>query len=78
MKFSPTVAEIADMSPMCSIMEAMAMGAMTKMAEISNFATLPPKFVTKGWKPRMGFVPLRSVVSARPEKSTMPATRATT
>ena len=59
MKFSPTVAEMADISPMCSIMEAMAMGAMTKMAEISNFATLPPKFVTKGWKPRMGFVPLR-------------------
>ena len=32
MKFSPTVAEIADISPMCSIMVASAIGAITKIA----------------------------------------------
>ena len=64
MKFSPTVAEMADMSPMCSIMEAMAMGAITKMAEMSNLATLPVKLVTNGWNPRIG-------ASAMPEKSSM-------
>ena len=36
MKFSPTVAEIADISPICSIMVARAIGAMTKIAVISN------------------------------------------
>ena len=58
------------MSPMCSIMEAMAMGAMTRMAEISNLATEPPKLVTKGWKPSTS-------APARLVKSTLPATRAT-
>ena len=35
---SPTVAEMADMSPMCSIMAAMAMGAITRMEVRSNLA----------------------------------------
>ena len=37
-KSSPTVAEMAEMSPMCSIMAAMAMGAMTRMEVRSNLA----------------------------------------
>ena len=36
MKFSPTVAEMADISPMCSIMVARAIGAITRMAVMSN------------------------------------------
>ena len=35
-KFSPTVAEMADISPTCSIMVAMAIGAITRMAVTSN------------------------------------------
>ena len=35
-KFLPTVAEIADISPMCSIMVAAAIGAITKIAVKSN------------------------------------------
>ena len=38
MKFLPVVEEMADMSPMCSIMAAMAMGAMTRMEVRSNLA----------------------------------------
>ena len=38
MKFLPVVEEIAEMSPMCSIMAAMAMGAMTRMEVMSNLA----------------------------------------
>ena len=38
MKLRPVVEEMAEMSPMCSIMAAMAMGAMTRIAETSNFA----------------------------------------
>ena len=53
MKFLPTVAEMADISPMCSIMAAMAMGAMTRMEVTSNLAIEPPKSVMKGWKPRI-------------------------
>ena len=34
----PVVEEMADTSPICSIMAAMAMGAMTRMAEMSNLA----------------------------------------
>ena len=51
MKFSPTVAEMADMSPMCSIMAAMAMGAITRMEVRSNLAMEPVKLVKKGWRP---------------------------
>ena len=35
-KFWPTVAEMADMSPMCSIMVATEIGAMTRIAVRSN------------------------------------------
>ena len=38
MKFVPVVEEMAEMSPMCSIMAAMAMGAITRMAVRSNLA----------------------------------------
>ena len=38
MKFLPVVEEMADMSPMCSIMAAMAMGAITRMEVMSNLA----------------------------------------
>ena len=52
------------MSPMCSIMAAMAMGAMTKMEVRSNLAR------KKGWMPT-------GAAEARPEKSmrgtTLPA-----
>ena len=36
MKLRLVVAEMADISPMCSIMEATAMGAMTRMEVTSN------------------------------------------
>ena len=39
MKFLPVVEEMAEISPMCSIMAAMAMGAITRMAVRSNFAS---------------------------------------
>ena len=78
MKFSPTVAEMAEMSPMCSIMEATAMGAITRMADRSNLATLPEKSVKKGCRPKMGFSPPSRVLPDRPVKSTMPASRAAT
>ena len=78
MKFSPTVAEMADTSPMCSIMEATAMGAMTRMAVRSNLATLPEKFFRKGWRPSTAFSPVSRELPAKPEKSTIPAHRATT
>lgn len=77
MKFSPTVAEMAEMSPMCSIMEATAMGAITRMADRSNLATLPEKSVKKGCRPRMGSLPQQGAPD-RPVKSTMPASRAAT
>ena len=48
MKFCPTVAEMADMSPMCSIMAARAMGAITRIAVRSNLADLEG-----GGRPRM-------------------------
>ena len=64
MKFLPVVEEMADMSPMCSIMEAMAMGAITRMAVRSNFAR------TKCCRPTK-LAPPTSV------KSTFPAIRAT-
>ena len=35
-KFSPTVAEIADISPICSIIDAIAIGAITRIAVRSN------------------------------------------
>ena len=38
MKFLPVVEEMAETSPMCSIMAAMAMGAMTRMEVTSNLA----------------------------------------
>src|SRR5699024_12675929 len=53
MKLRPTVAEMADMSSMCFIMEAMAMGAMTRMEVRSNLATEPEKSVKKGCRPTM-------------------------
>ena len=40
MKLWPVVEEMADTSPMCSIMAAMAMGAITRMAETSNLAMM--------------------------------------
>ena len=51
------VEEMAEISPMCSIMAAMAIGAMTRMAETSNLA------MTNCWKPR-------KLASLTPEKST--------
>ena len=39
MKFSPTVADIADISPTCSIMLAMAIGAMTSIAVRLNLGS---------------------------------------
>ena len=58
------VAETAEMSPMCSIMAAMAMGAITRMEVRSNFAS------TKGGRPT-------APTSFAPEKSTTPMNRAT-
>ena len=61
------------MSPMCSIMEAMAMGAMTRMAVRSNLATLPEKFCRKGWRPSTAFAPVSRELSRQSRtKSTMP------
>ena len=40
MKLWPVVEEMADTSPMCSIMAAMAMGAMTSTADTSNLARM--------------------------------------
>ena len=45
------MAEIAEISPMCSIIAAMAMGAMTRMEVTSNLATEPVKSVKKGCSP---------------------------
>ena len=64
-KFSPTVAEMADISPICSIMAATAMGAMTRMEVRSNLAK------TKGCSPT-------SSAAAMPEKSTWLVANATT
>ena len=38
MKFLPTVAEMADISPTCSIIAAIAIGAITRIDVRSNFA----------------------------------------
>ncbi len=40
MKLWPVVEEMAEISPMCSIMAAMAMGAMTSTADTSNLARM--------------------------------------
>ena len=40
MKLLPVVEEMAEISPMCSIMAAMAMGAMTSTADTSNLARM--------------------------------------
>ena len=66
MKFSPTVAEIADISPMCSIMVAMAIGAITRMAVMSNLQIWKGGSPTQaavcdwrrnpGWQQPSGFV----------------------
>ena len=61
----PTVAEMADISPICSIMAATAMGAMTRMEVRSNLAK------TKGCSPT-------SSAAAMPEKSTWLVANATT
>ena len=54
------------------------MGAMTRMAVRSNLATLPEKFFRKGWRPSTAFSPVSRELPAKPEKSTIPAHRATT
>ena len=73
MNFSPTVAEMAEMSPICSIIEAMAIGAITRMAVISNLAIEPLKSVKNGWRP-MIFAPLMDakLIRAAPEASFAP------
>ena len=78
-KFSPTVAEMADMSPMCSIMAATAMGAMTRMEVTSTLAIEPVKSVKKGCRP-IGAAAVTAEKSIRgitePEASTAVAPRA--
>ena len=74
MKLSPTVAEMAEMSPICSIIEAMAIGAMTRMAVRSNLAIDPLKFVKNGWRP-MILAPdsVEKLIRAAPEASFAPS-----
>ena len=67
MKFWPTVAEMAAMSPMCSIMAARAMGMMVRMAPRSNLA------MAEAWMGK----PKRSA-AAMGAKSTSPRTSART
>ena len=79
MKFSPTVAEMADISPMCSIMEARAMGAITRMEERSNLATEPVKSVKKGWRPaKLALLTLEKSIRGAPAAVVTPARLAAT
>ena len=64
MKLLPVVEEMADTSPMCSIMAAMAMGAMTRIEVRSNFA-------------RVIFCKPMMFASCTAVKSTWPKTSAT-
>ena len=64
MKFLPVVEEMAEMSPMCSIMAAMAMGAMTRIEVTSNLA-------------RTNFCRPTKSAPATSVKSTLPAISAT-
>ena len=76
MKFSPTVEEIAQMSPMCSIIVAKAMGMMAMIAVTSRLVSQLPMrektvFSTLTVSPIHG-------AAATPEKSTWPSSAANT
>ena len=78
MKFSPTVAEMAEMSPMCSIMEATAMGGHHQDGGQVKLGHAAGKIGKEGLQAQDGILSPSRVLPDRPVKSTMPASRAAT
>ena len=76
MKFSPTVEEMAQMSPMCSIMVANAMGMIAMIAVTSRLTSQLPMREKTVFSNLTGR-PIHAAL-ATPEKSTWPSSAAKT